>query len=137
MQKKEIDVSLRVPQPFQHNIQFHGVSFTYPGMDHPAVSDLNLTIYPGERVALVGENGAGKSTVVRLLLGLYQPTQGRITVDGLDLAEVDPASWRQEVAAVFQDFMRYPLTVYENIGFGQIFFDKQRISPGFCVFQNC
>ena len=119
---EERDGRLRGPQPFRHNIQFHGVSFTYPGSDRSAVSDLNLTIYPGERVALVGENGAGKSTVVRLLLGLYQPTQGRITVDGLDLAKVDPALWRLEMAAVFQDFMRYPLTVYENIGFGQISF---------------
>ena len=120
MNNSGLDGGLRPPEPFRRSIRFHGVTFTYPGSNRPAVSDLNIAIRPGERVALVGENGAGKSTVARLLLGLYQPTQGRITVDGLDLSGVDLASWRLAATAVFQDFMRYPLTVCENIGFGQI-----------------
>ncbi len=111
---------LRPPRSLIHGVRFHGVSFRYPGSARPVITDLNLTLSPGDRVALVGENGAGKSTVVRLLLGLYQPTQGRITVDGVDLAELDPAAWRLTATAVFQDFMRYPLTVHENIGVGRI-----------------
>lgn len=111
---------LQPPRSLIHGVRFHGVSFRYPGSARPVITDLNLTLSPGDRVALVGENGAGKSTVVRLLLGLYQPTQGRITVDGVDLAEFDPAAWRLTATAVFQDFVRYPLAVYENIGFGQI-----------------
>ncbi len=111
---------LRPPRPLHHGIRFHGVSFRYPGSVRPVITDLNMTLSPGDRVALVGENGAGKSTIVRLLLGLYQPTQGRITVDGVDLAEMDLAAWRLIATAVFQDFMRYPLTVCENIGVGRI-----------------
>ena len=111
---------LRPPRPLHHGIRFHGVSFRYPGSVRPVITDFNMTLSPGDRVALVGENGAGKSTIVRLLLGLYQPTQGRITVDGVDLAEMDLAAWRLMATAVFQDFMCYPLTVYENVGIGRI-----------------
>ena len=110
---------LQPPRSVQHSIRFHGVSFAYPGSVRPAITDLNLTLSPGERVALVGENGAGKSTVARLLLGLYLPTRGRITVDGVDLSEMDLPAWRLKATAVFQDFVRYELTVYENIGFGR------------------
>ncbi|GHO85150.1 ABC transporter ATP-binding protein [Dictyobacter formicarum] len=100
------------------DILFEHVSFTYPGMEHPVLHDLNLRIQPGERIALVGENGAGKSTLAKLLLGLYQPDSGRILVDGIDLHEMQLDSWRAKVGAVFQDFMRYPLSVQENIGLG-------------------
>lgn len=109
---------MRPPRPLHHGIRFHGVSFRYPGSVRPVITDLNMTLSPGDRIALVRENGAGKSTIVRLLLGLYQPTQGRITVDGVDLAEMDLAAWRLMATAVFQDFMCYPLTVYENVGIG-------------------
>ncbi len=105
-------------RPLREGIQFHEVSFTYPGAKRPALSDIDLSLRPGERIALVGENGAGKTTLVRLLLGLYRPTQGTITVDGMDLARIHPDTWRREATAVFQDFVRYPTTVGENIAYG-------------------
>ena len=108
-----------VSRPFHQSIRFQSVSFMYPGSNRPAINDLSLTIRPGERVALVGENGAGKSTVVKLLLGLYKPTQGSVFIDEIDLSGVDHVSWNKQTTGVFQDFMRYPLTVEENIGFGQ------------------
>ncbi|MCY4436675.1 MAG: ABC transporter ATP-binding protein [Chloroflexi bacterium] len=105
-------------RPLRQAMQFHRVSFTYPGAVRPALTDLELSLRPGERIALVGENGAGKTTLVRLLLGLYQPTQGTITVDGADLTTIHPATWRREATAIFQDFVRYPTTVFENIAYG-------------------
>lgn len=108
----------RIQRPLREGIQFRDVSFTYPGADRPALANINLEIRPGERIALVGENGAGKTTLVRLLLGLYQPTQGTILVDGTDLSTLDPEAWRREATAVFQDFVRYPTTVFQNIAFG-------------------
>lgn len=106
------------PRPLREGVQFHRVSFTYPGAARPALQDVSLTLRPQERIALVGENGAGKTTLVRLLLGLYRPSRGRITVDGIDLNDLDPAAWRREATAIFQDFMRYPATALENIGYG-------------------
>lgn len=99
-------------------IVFEHVNFTYPGAEHPVLYDLNLRMKSGERIALVGENGAGKSTLAKLLLGLYQPDSGRILVDGINLHEMKLDSWRAKVGAVFQDFMRFPLSVQENIGLG-------------------
>ena len=107
----------RSPTPFRQGIQFDGLGFTYPGSERPALSNINLTIRPNEHVALVGENGAGKTTLVRLLLGLYRPTEGRITVDGVDVADLDPDEWRQRATAIFQDFVRYPTTPFENIAY--------------------
>jgi ATP-binding cassette subfamily B protein len=97
-------------------IRFESVSFSYPGdPDRPVLKDLTLTLHAGETVALVGRNGTGKTTLVRLLAGLYQPTAGRITVDGVDLAELDLAAWRSSVAAVFQEHVRYPASAGDNV----------------------
>ena len=104
----------------REGVRFHNVSFTYPGADRPALANVTLTLRPQERVALVGENGAGKTTLVRLLLGLYRPDAGRITVDGIDLTDLDPAQWRRRATAIFQDFMRYPTSVAENIGYADV-----------------
>ncbi len=109
-----------VPRPLRQGVQFQGVSFTYPGSDHPALADITLDLGPEERVAVVGENGSGKTTLVRLLLGLYRPDQGQITVDGMDLQDLDPVEWRQHATAIFQDFMQYPTSVGENIGYADI-----------------
>ncbi|MGC5033399.1 ABC transporter ATP-binding protein [Micromonospora sp. DT229] len=98
-------------------IRFEGVSFAYPG-GAEVLSGLDLTIEAGRSLAIVGDNGAGKTTLVKLLCGLYQPTAGRITVDGTDLRDLDAFAWRRHVAAVFQDYVRYPLTLRENVAIG-------------------
>jgi ATP-binding cassette subfamily B protein len=98
-------------------IRFERVSFGYPG-GPDVLSELDLSIAVGQSLAIVGDNGAGKTTLVKLLCGLYQPSAGRITVDGTDLRELDPFAWRQHVAAIFQDYVRYPLTLRENVAAG-------------------
>lgn len=107
-----------VPETVSRGITFERVSFTYPGTGRPVLRNLSLTLRPGERVALAGPNGAGKSTLVKLLCRLYDPDQGRILVDGVDLREMDPAVWRSRIGAVFQDFNHYQLTAAENIWIG-------------------
>lgn len=101
-------------------IRFEQVSFAYPGSNELVISNLNLSIREGERIAIVGQNGAGKSTIAKLLLGLYQPTSGRVTFGGVPLPEVSPEIWQQHVTAILQDFTRYQFSVQENIGFGQL-----------------
>ena len=108
------------PSQTGEGIRFEDVAFRYPGSRNHAISCVNLHLRPGETLALVGENGAGKTTLTKLLLGLYQPTRGRITVDGVDLGEIDPSAWRRSVAAILQDYVKYSLTVRENIGFGRL-----------------
>ena len=111
---------VKPPRPLRQGVRCHQLSFTYPGADRPALSDIDLTLGPQERVALVGENGAGKTTLGRLLLNLYRPDAGRITVDGQDLADLDPREWRRQATAIFQDYMRYPTSVAENIGYADV-----------------
>src|SRR4029077_9525364 len=96
------------------------VTFTYPGRDAPVIRELDLAIPAGRSLAIVGANGAGKTTLVKLLAGLYEPTGGRIRVDGVDLRELDRAQWQRRVAPIFQDFVRYELTAADNIGFGAV-----------------
>lgn len=108
------------PRPLRDGVRFEEVWFSYPGADAPTLCGVSLHLRPGERVALVGENGAGKSTLAKLLLGLYRPSAGRITVDGVDPQAIDPAERNSALAAVFQSYVRYPLTVAENIGLGRI-----------------
>ncbi len=101
-------------------VRFEHVSFTYPGAGAPAVDDVSFELRPGESLALVGENGSGKTTLIKLLTRLYSPGSGRITLDGLDLAEWQPAALRQRIGVIFQDFARYQLKVGENIGAGDV-----------------
>ena len=101
-------------------IRFEHVAFTYPGSSHQVFEDFNLTIESGRSLAIVGENGAGKTTLVKLLSRLYEPTAGRITVDGVDLRELDPAAWHSRIAAVFQDFTQFELSAYDNVAFGAL-----------------
>lgn len=101
-------------------IRFEQVSYTYPGAATPALSDITLHIRPGESLALVGENGAGKTTMIKLLTRLYAPTSGRILLDGLDLQLWDEVALRQRIGVIFQDFARYQFTVGENIGAGDV-----------------
>ena len=110
----------RAPSPIREGIEFRDVSFRYPGSETWVLRDLNLHIRPGERIALVGPNGAGKTTLVKLLTRLYDPTEGQILLDGVDLREYDLTSLRQRIGVIFQDFVQYHLTARENIGFGQV-----------------
>jgi ATP-binding cassette, subfamily B, bacterial len=110
----------KLPTPLSHGIEFRDVGFRYPESDDWALRGINLSIRPGEKIALVGHNGAGKTTVIKLLSRLYDPTEGVILIDGIDIREVDPLDLRQKIGVIFQDFVRYHLPVTENIGFGQI-----------------
>ena len=101
-------------------VRFIDVSFTYAGAERPAVKGVSLHLRPGEKLALVGENGSGKTTLIKLLAGLYTPQVGRITLDGRDLREWEPAALRARIGVIFQDFIRYQLTVGENIGAGDV-----------------
>jgi len=109
-----------VPEPIRSGFVFEDVGFRYPDQQKWAVRHVHFSVDPGERVALVGENGAGKTTLVKLLTRLYDPTEGRILLDGVDLREYDVASLRQAVGVIFQDFFRYDLTARENIAVGWI-----------------
>ncbi|MBK9258588.1 MAG: ABC transporter ATP-binding protein [Polyangiaceae bacterium] len=111
-------------------IRFEGVSFRYPGQTNWAIEKLDLTVARGESVALVGHNGAGKTTLIKLLTGLYAPTEGRITMNGKDIADWDQEKLRKQIGVVFQDFNRYQLTVRENVGFGSTdhMNDEKRLS---------
>ncbi len=102
----------------RHGVRFDGVTFRYPRSERTALHGLDLTVAAGRSLAIVGENGAGKTSLVKLLCGLYAPTDGRLLVDGQDLADLEPAAWREQVAVLFQDFARYHLPVRDNIGLG-------------------
>ncbi|HUR23237.1 MAG TPA: ABC transporter ATP-binding protein [Acidimicrobiales bacterium] len=101
-------------------IRFEGVRFRYPGRDEDVFDGLDLDIVAGESLAIVGTNGAGKTTLIKLLARLYDVDGGRITVDGIDLRDLDPAAWQRRVAAIFQDFVRYPVSAHDNVAFGAL-----------------
>jgi len=109
-----------VPVPIRRGFEFQDVGFRYPGSDRWAVRHLSFTLEPGERIALVGENGAGKTTLVKLLARLYDPDEGRILLDGVDLRDYDLGSLRTNIGVIFQDFVRYDFVMKENIGVSQI-----------------
>jgi ATP-binding cassette, subfamily B, bacterial len=108
------------PRPIRTGFEFRGVSFSYAGSDRKVLNNLNFTFDAGERIALVGENGAGKTTLVKLLARLYDPTEGVILLDGIDLRLYDVDDLRKEIGVIFQDYMRYDLRVFENIGLGRV-----------------
>ena len=110
----------RVPSPLRTGFVFEDVGFQYPGSDRWAIRHVNLSIVPGERIALVGENGAGKTTITKLLARLYDATEGRNLLDGVDLREYDLASLREAIGVIFQDFVRYDMRFDENVGVGEI-----------------
>lgn len=110
----------QVPNPIRTGFVFHDVGFKYPGSSRWAVRHLSFKIEPEERLALVGENGAGKTTLVKLLARLYDPDEGHITLDGVDLREYDLVSLRRNIGVIFQDFVRYDFVLKENIGVSEI-----------------
>jgi ATP-binding cassette subfamily B protein len=117
---KDPDFPKPVPIPMQKGIVFHQVDFQYSHSTRQALKKIDLAIPPGEVVALVGENGSGKTSLIKLLCRLYEPTAGQITWDGIDLREFKTSDLRRQISVIFQDHMRYDLTVQENIWLGNI-----------------
>ncbi|GHF58646.1 ATP-binding cassette subfamily B protein [Amycolatopsis bartoniae] len=109
-----------LPERVRGHVEFQDVSFTYPGAAEPALDAVSFEIRPGETVAVVGRNGAGKSTLIKLLCRLYDPTGGRILLDGVDIREFDPTQLRTLISAMFQDYVTYQGTAAENIGLGEL-----------------
>jgi ATP-binding cassette subfamily B protein len=112
--------ALAAPRPIVAGFEFRNVSFSYPGSPRLILDTLNFHLRPGERVALIGENGQGKTTIVKLITRLYDPTEGQILLDGVDLREYSLEDLYREIGVIFQDFMRYEMTARENIAVGQI-----------------
>jgi ATP-binding cassette, subfamily B, bacterial len=112
--------ALPAPRPIQRGFEFRNVSFRYPGSSRLVLENLNLELRPAERVALIGENGQGKTTIVKLLTRLYDPVEGQVLLDGVDLREYDLEDLYREIGVIFQDFMRYEMTARENIAVGRI-----------------
>ena len=112
--------ALPAPRPIKTGFEFRDVSFGYPGSSRLILNKLNFKLRPGERVALIGENGEGKTTIVKLLTRLYDPAEGQVLLDGIDLREYDLEDLYREIGVIFQDFMRYEMTARENIAVGRI-----------------
>lgn len=116
--------------PLSGGIELSNVTFTYPGAAKPALANLSFAIAPGETVALVGDNGAGKTTIAKLIAGLHDPTEGSVRFDGIDARDLDVAHLRRQVACLFQNFGRYAATAADNIAFGdweRLLGDEERI----------
>lgn len=112
--------ALPAPRPIREGFEFRNVSFRYPGSSRLVLNGLNFSLRPGERIALIGENGEGKTTIVKLLTRLYDPVEGQVLLDGIDLREYDLEDLYRETGVIFQDFMRYEMTARENIAVGRI-----------------
>ncbi|HEY0264978.1 MAG TPA: ABC transporter ATP-binding protein [Granulicella sp.] len=111
---------LLVPERIQRGFEFINVSFTYPGTNRTVLRDFNFHLHPGERIALIGENGQGKTTIVKLITRLYDPTEGQILLDGVDLREYSLEDLHRHIGVIFQDFMRFEMTARENIAVGRV-----------------
>src|SRR5690348_2888378 len=109
-----------VPQPLRGEIRFEHVTFAYPGAESSALNDVSFTVAAGETLAVVGRNGAGKTTLFKLICRLYDPSEGRILIDGIDIREFEPAEIRHQIGAMFQDYVDYQATAAENIGLGNV-----------------
>jgi ATP-binding cassette subfamily B protein len=112
--------ALPAPRPIRDGFEFRNVAFAYPGSSRMVIESISFRLEPQEKIALIGENGAGKTTLVKLLARLYDPTDGQILLDGVDLREYSVEDLRKEIGVIFQDYMRYELLAKENIGFGKI-----------------
>ncbi len=115
-----LEADLPAPARLSEGIRLDRVTFRYPGSDRPALQEVDLFLPAGSVIAVVGENGAGKTTLVKLLAKLYAPSSGRILVDDVDLARIDPAQWRQRLAGAFQDFFRFEFQARHTIGLGDV-----------------
>ncbi len=114
-----------LPRPMRDGIVFEGVDFHYPDTERTALADVDLRIKPGEVTALVGPNGSGKTTLVKLLCRLYDPQEGRVTYDGVDLRDLSTVELRRAISVIFQDFAKYQLTARQNVWTGNVLLDEQ------------
>ncbi|MDQ1390949.1 MAG: ATP-binding cassette, subfamily bacterial, partial [Acidobacteriaceae bacterium] len=112
--------ALAAPRPIVRGFEFRSVSFSYPGNSRRVLDGISFQLHTGERLALIGENGQGKTTIVKLITRLYDPTEGQILLDGIDLREYDLEDLHREIGVIFQDFMRYEMTALENIAVGRV-----------------
>ena len=112
--------AIPAPRPIRGGFDFQNVCFHYPGVERLVLKNLNFRIEPSERIALVGANGQGKTTLVKLISRLYDPTEGRILLDGVDLRDYDMESLQHEIGVIFQDFMRFDMSARANIGVGRL-----------------
>jgi ATP-binding cassette subfamily B protein len=112
--------ALPAPHPIRQGFEFRNVSFVYPGTERYVLRNFNFILEPGERIALIGENGQGKTTVVKLITRLYDVTEGQILLDGVDLRDYSIEDLHHEIGVIFQDFMRYEMTARDNIIVGRV-----------------
>ncbi len=117
---RSLPTAIPAPRPVREGFRFENVGFAYPGSDHWVIRNLNFELRRGEKIALIGRNGAGKTTLVKLMARLYDPTEGRIFLDGIDLREYQFEDVLREIGIIFQDYMRYDMPARENIGVGKI-----------------
>jgi len=115
-----VSADIAAPSRLDEGVRLEGVSFAYPGTDRLVLDDVNLDLPAGAVVAIVGENGAGKSTLVKLLAKLYEPTRGRILIDGADLGRMHADEWRTRLAGAFQDFFRFEFKARQSVGLGDV-----------------
>jgi len=106
------------PTRIAEGVVFHDVGFAYPGTSRRVLDGVNLVIAPNQVIALVGENGSGKTTLMKLLCRLYDPDSGKVTVDGIDIRQLDPVKWREQISVILQDYVQYQLSVWENVWLG-------------------
>ena len=112
--------AIPAPRPIRDGFEFRRVSFAYPGSGKLVLRQIEFRLHRHERIALIGENGAGKTTLAKLLVRLYDPTEGQILLDGVDLRDYDPEDLLREASVIFQDYMKYDMLVAENIGLGRV-----------------
>lgn len=112
--------ALLAPRPIRAGFEFQNVAFAYPNAETPVLENVSFRLEPSQKIALIGENGAGKTTLIKLITRLYDPTAGRILLDGVDLREYDPIDLRKEIGVIFQDYVKYDFLARENIGVGRI-----------------
>jgi ATP-binding cassette subfamily B protein len=108
------------PKALEHGIRLKGVSYHYPGTDHPVLQGVDLSFPAGQTVAIVGDNGAGKPTLVKILAGMYRPSSGAVVFDGTAVGDMDPAEFRRRLSACFQDHARFEFLVRETVGIGDL-----------------
>jgi ATP-binding cassette, subfamily B, bacterial len=128
--------ALPAPRPVRAGFEFRNVSFRYPGSDRYVLRDFNLVFAPGERIALIGENGQGKTTIVKLITRLYDVTEGQILLDGVDLRDYSIEDLHREIGVIFQDFMRYEMTARENIVVGRVDGNGSQESTGLACIEE-